>query len=201
MGLYRSPLVLGLAAVFAGLTALLVLGTVVSGQLIALFVAVPLGLTSYFMYYHGSGQLARAVHRKRQTARRQATRGGFGAGPRSRGGPRTRAERQARAGAGAGASAGAGPGAGDPRSSRTTGQRGPRGGRYDRTRDPRDRSPRSSSGPTRAEARAVLGVDAGADEAEIKRAYREKVKEAHPDRGGDESTFKRVTAAYDRLHE
>ncbi|WP_242695505.1 J domain-containing protein [Halomontanus rarus] len=195
VGLYRSPLVLGLAAVFAGLTALLVLGTVVSGQLIALFVAVPLGLTSYVMYYHGSGQLARAVHRKRETARRRTSRGGFGAGPRSRGGPRTRAERQARAGAGAGT------GAGDPRSSRTTGQRGPRGRRYDRTRDPRDRSPRSSSGPTRAEARAVLGVDVGADEAEIKRAYREKVKETHPDRGGDEATFKRVTAAYDRLHE
>lgn len=192
--MYRSPLVLGLAAVFAGLTALLVLGTVVSGQLIALFVAVPLGLTSYFMYYHGSGQLARAVHRKRQTDRRQATRGGFGAGPRSRGGPRTRAERQARAGAGAGAG---------PRSSRTanTGQRGPRGRRHDRTRDPRDRSPRSSSGPTRAEARDVLGVGASADESEIKRAYREKVKEVHPDRGGDEATFKRVTAAYDRLRE
>ncbi|WP_338005340.1 J domain-containing protein [Natronoglomus mannanivorans] len=184
MGVYRSPLVLGLAAVFAGLAALLVLGTVVSGQLIALFVAVPLGLTSYFMYYHGSGQLARAVHQQHRTGRRRPT-GGFGAGPRSRGGPRTRAEREARARA----------------SGRAASQRGGRSRRHDRTRDPRDRSPRTSSGPTRAEARDVLGVGPDADESEIKRAYRETVKEVHPDRGGDEATFKRVTAAYDRLSE
>ncbi|RNJ27484.1 J domain-containing protein [Halosegnis longus] len=40
-----------------------------------------------------------------------------------------------------------------------------------------------------------------ADEQAIKRAYREAVKEKHPDRGGDEEEFKDVTAAYDRLTE
>ncbi|WP_233571989.1 DnaJ domain-containing protein [Halosegnis longus] len=35
----------------------------------------------------------------------------------------------------------------------------------------------------------------------MKRAYREAVKEKHPDRGGDEEEFKDVTAAYDRLTE
>lgn len=39
-----------------------------------------------------------------------------------------------------------------------------------------------------------LSVDAGGDE--LKRAYRERVKETHPDRGGDEDAFMRVQEAY-----
>lgn len=173
--MHRSPLVLGLAVVFAGLTALLTIGALVSGQPVALVVAVPLGLTSYFMYYHGSGQLARAVHRRHEADRRRtaSSRGGFGAGPRARSGPRTRAQREARSGSRFGARAsGAGP---------------------------RDRVSQRRTGPTRAEARSVLGVDADAEQSEIRRAYREKVKDVHPDRGGDKAEFKRVTAAYDRL--
>ena len=55
---------------------------------------------------------------------------------------------------------------------------------------------------SRAEARRVLGVDAGADDATIRRAYRDKVKSVHPDAdGGDEEAFKRVSAAYERLRE
>lgn len=154
---------------FAGLTALLAVGAVVGGQPFALVAAAPLALTSYFMYYHGSGKLARAVRSRRGGRRRERARGGFGAGPRSRGDPRTRAEREARFGAGA-------------------------NGRRERT-GPRE------SGPTVAEARDVLGVDRRADDAEIRRAYRNRVKEVHPDRGGDEEDFKRVTAAYERLRE
>lgn len=186
--MHRSPIVLGLAAVFAGLTALLVIGAVVSAQPIALIAAAPLGLTSYLMYYHGSGKMARAVRQNAESRREgrgesagRRSRGGFGAGPRFRGEARTRAERAASDG-------------------RFGGSR--RGARESRDpRDPRDRASRTASGPTRAEARSVLGVGVDADGAEIKRAYREKVKEVHPDRGGDEETFRRVADAYDRLSE
>ena len=49
--------------------------------------------------------------------------------------------------------------------------------------------------PTAA-AFAVLGVPRNATLREIKRAYREKVKEAHPDRGGDREEFQQVREAY-----
>lgn len=64
-----------------------------------------------------------------------------------------------------------------------------------------DRAPADRSRPdlTRAEAREILGVGLTADEAEIRRRYREQVPEHHPDRGGDEEAFKRLNAAYDRL--
>ena len=46
----------------------------------------------------------------------------------------------------------------------------------------------------------MLDVGTDADEAEIKRAYRERVKAVHPDQaGGDEEAFKRVTEAYECL--
>lgn len=45
----------------------------------------------------------------------------------------------------------------------------------------------------------VLQIDADADDAEIDRAYRERVKEAHPDQGGSISEFQRVQSAYATL--
>ena len=45
----------------------------------------------------------------------------------------------------------------------------------------------------------VLGVKAGASEDEIKKAYRKKAMETHPDRGGDAEKFKEINAAYDAL--
>jgi len=50
-----------------------------------------------------------------------------------------------------------------------------------------------------AEARAVLGVGANATEAEIRAAYRSKMTQAHPDRGGKHAEAARLTAARDRL--
>ena len=41
-----------------------------------------------------------------------------------------------------------------------------------------------------------LGLPEDADGDEVKRAYRERVKETHPDRGGDEDAFMRVQEAY-----
>lgn len=49
---------------------------------------------------------------------------------------------------------------------------------------------------------AALGLDAGADEAAIRRAYRERVKEFHPDVSDDPAApreFKRLTTARDVL--
>lgn len=44
---------------------------------------------------------------------------------------------------------------------------------------------------------AVLGLPAGADRDAVQRAYRERIKEVHPDHGGDKAEFERVREAYD----
>ncbi|QBI18638.1 molecular chaperone DnaJ [Egibacter rhizosphaerae] len=46
----------------------------------------------------------------------------------------------------------------------------------------------------------ILGVDQSASEDEIKRAYRKKARELHPDAGGDETEFKELTTAYEVLN-
>jgi len=46
---------------------------------------------------------------------------------------------------------------------------------------------------------AVLDVDPGADPEAIRRAYRQRAKETHPDRGGSEAAFKAVQAAYEAI--
>jgi hypothetical protein len=43
---------------------------------------------------------------------------------------------------------------------------------------------------------ATLGLDPSASLAEVKAAYRERVKEAHPDHGGDQEEFRRLREAY-----
>lgn len=45
----------------------------------------------------------------------------------------------------------------------------------------------------------VLGIGPDADDAEIERAYRHRVKEAHPDHGGSASEFQLVRTAYEQL--
>jgi len=45
----------------------------------------------------------------------------------------------------------------------------------------------------------VLGVDEGVSDADLKIAYRKLVRELHPDAGGNEEEFKRVSNAYDIL--
>ena len=45
----------------------------------------------------------------------------------------------------------------------------------------------------------VLGVDKKATKADIKKAYRKKAQEHHPDKGGKEAEFKKVNEAYENL--
>lgn len=61
---------------------------------------------------------------------------------------------------------------------------------------------KTQSLPTRvsaAEARSVLDVPRDADDATVRQAYRRRIKDVHPDQGGEEEAFRRVTAAYERL--
>lgn len=46
---------------------------------------------------------------------------------------------------------------------------------------------------------SVLGVSEDATQDEIKKAYRKLAKENHPDKGGDEETFKKISVAYDAI--
>jgi molecular chaperone DnaJ len=46
----------------------------------------------------------------------------------------------------------------------------------------------------------ILGVSRDATDEELKRAYRRKARALHPDQGGDEESFKELTAAYEVLH-
>lgn len=63
----------------------------------------------------------------------------------------------------------------------------------------RDAGEPREGGPARASAWTVLGLASGADAAAIKRAYRQRALEHHPDRGGDPTMFRAVQRAYERL--
>lgn len=45
----------------------------------------------------------------------------------------------------------------------------------------------------------ILGVNENATQEEIKKAYRKLVVEHHPDKGGSEETFKKISQAYDTI--
>jgi len=182
---YGSRIVSGLSAVFAGMAALFAVFGVVY-NLVFLAVALLFGAVSYFMWYHASGRFFRRLYRSvEDQAAVDETRGGFGAGPREEWTPpRDDQRRRARAAAEATARQ-----AGRRRA--TAGQRGTGSRRVD---------PRADDGPTVAEAYDVLDLERGADADAVKQAYRERVKEVHPDSpDGDEEAFKEVKAAYERL--
>lgn len=64
----------------------------------------------------------------------------------------------------------------------------------------REGAPAANTGPmTRAEALAVLGLDEGADEADIRAAHRRLIVLVHPDRGGTPYLAARLNQARDVL--
>jgi hypothetical protein len=176
-----SRLVVGMAVVFGGMTLLMLVLTAVFRDPMPLFVAVMFGAATYFFWYQVSGKMQASIYERVERrarvdggGRRRATdgRGGFGAGPREEWTP---------------------PGGEERWEYRYQQQRGGRRGRTGAEVAARD-------GPTDREAYATLGLDPGADEAAVRRAYRERAKETHPDTGdGDEDEFKEVTAAYEQL--
>ncbi|QLG63370.1 J domain-containing protein [Halorarum salinum] len=177
----RDTLLLGLAAVFAGIAALM--GVLAfTDSLFLLLVSLPFGVTAYLMWEHATGRLARRL-REREAGRRTTADAEAGPGAsRSRLGreARRRAEagRRARGGRRAGGTANARAGPGDTRG-----------------------SPAAGTGMPVREAYRELGLSPGASRGDVKRAYRERVKETHPDSGGDEEAFKRVNRAYDALRD
>jgi DnaJ-domain-containing protein 1 len=175
-----------MAIVFGGLAVTLGLVAVATGQLFVLLIVAPFAATAYFMWLQSTGRLRARLRdgaRQQRFGEREAT---FGAGARRTGGASARAER-----------------------AREREERGPfgpdgtAGGRRRRTRgrEDRRRPPNADDGPTLAEAYDTLEVDRDADFSEVQSSYRELVKETHPDSGGDEERFKRVTAAYDTIRE
>ena len=46
---------------------------------------------------------------------------------------------------------------------------------------------------------SVLGVNPGATKDEVKKAFKKRAMETHPDRGGNEEEFKKVNEAYERI--
>lgn len=197
-------LVSGLAGVLAAITIVMtILGVAVNPAI--LFVALPFGAAAYLVYYHASGRMAAKVYRsvQRQAAtnsgpgrgrsQRTGRNGGVGAGPREEWVP-PRDGASARDAASSGARRERSR-RGQPQQERTRRRQG-----GERRARQRQRASRSTSGPSAAEAYRTLGLDPDADESAVKRAYREKVKNVHPDTdGGDEESFKAVTAAYERL--
>lgn len=65
-----------------------------------------------------------------------------------------------------------------------------------KARPPRPERPASAK-PMSAWER--LGLERGASTLAIKRAYRQRALEAHPDRGGDAADFRALTLAYEKL--
>ncbi|KAB7515707.1 DnaJ domain-containing protein [Halosegnis rubeus] len=187
-GVNRSSLVVGLMGVFAGMTVVMVLLALTLGSPVVFIFATPFAAATYLFYQQASGKMRERIEQQARQARmanEQRRRQGGGTQPGEQG--RTRGET---------GGFGAGPRFGDANT-----RFGRQSGAGGRTRQGQRIDSSTPSGPSRTEAADILGVAPDADEQAIKRAYREAVKEKHPDRGGDEEEFKDVTEAYDRLTE
>ena len=64
---------------------------------------------------------------------------------------------------------------------------------------PTPRPPRALPTSAPASSWTVLGLEPGADLTAIKRAFRQRALETHPDRGGEAAQFREVQRAYERL--
>jgi DnaJ-domain-containing protein 1 len=194
----RNQLVLGLAAVFAGLTAVLAIAAL-ARQPFLLAVALPFAATTYLLWSHATGRLARRARRRGAARARGAGADQSEFGERIRdqfggAGPAGRGPRQA---ASAGQADAHSRGAGNRRR-----RAADRGAGRQRTRGKAGSPLADRYDITPAEARRLLGVSPEADQEAIKEAYRKQVKQTHPDTAdGDEESFKRLNQAYERLKE
>ena len=181
----RDTLVLGIAAVFAG-TFVTMSVLALSHSLFLLLVAAPFGAAAYFMWWQVSEDVeARFRRRADATARREAAARSRAAEAAAGGDSRFAEEARRRV-------------AEERRQRAAAGRQGARGataGGAGRREDPR----RPDTGMARREAFDALGLDTDASQDQIKSAYRDRVKEVHPDSGGDEESFKRVNRAYETL--
>jgi len=191
---HHERLISGVAAALGLSAAAVTVLALVYGVYALIILSVALGVAAGFMWYQASGRLAAKIYRsveqqgrqnsgggRRRTRTRTRETGGFGAGPREDWTP-----------------PGGRGGNGTGQRARANGGPGGRGG----ARQQRQRRTAPSTSPTmgRKEAFRTLGLNADADEDAVKQAYREKVKEVHPDTdGGDEEAFKKVNRAYERL--
>jgi len=64
---------------------------------------------------------------------------------------------------------------------------------------PKPRNQRPERAPRPESAWSLLGLEQGATLTELKRAFRARALETHPDRGGDAAQFRAVQRAYERL--
>jgi hypothetical protein len=166
------------------MTAILV-GAAIALSPALLILAAIFGSVAYLLYFQASGQmldrLYRGVERRaatrndRRRRRSDGGRGGFGAGPREEWTPPRQEQRQ-----------------------RARRQRV----RQERRRRQQTQNSVHQSRQSVRQASQVLGVSPDADESTVRRAYRDRIKEVHPDaEGGDEEVFKRVQEAYEVLTE
>ena len=176
-GVHGPRLVSGLAVVF-GVLAVTFAALAVRYTLVFLAVSALFGAAGYLTWYHASGRMAARLYRGVEQQAAAGVETGVGAGPREEWtGPRdgrtaAQAARERRQQAGAGQSRA------------------------------RQRAAHARNGQSRPSAKdyRLLGLEPGADGDAVQRAYREKVKEVHPDtESGNEAQFKRVKAAYERI--
>lgn len=221
------PLLVVLAAVFAGLATLLTVAAAVTGVWMVLMAAVPLALTGGLMWYQGTGQFAagligggsRRQRRRRRHGGPRATVGGsttrqrraeddpwedsFRTEARREARNRARREARQRARRERASTGGTAPGdagwTGDDGTGGTS-HVGGAGARAGSGRRSRQRGGEGEGGLTAAEAHDVLDLERTAGEAAIQEAYREKAKVLHPDaEQGSAEAFRELKAAYERL--
>lgn len=206
-------IITGVAGVLAAIAAVLALAAVSTGTLVIIPVAAAFGLAAYFMYDQLSGRMAARVYER--VEERARVEDGRNAGGRARRRPgetlRDRARRarpdDPRANRTDGAGAGPREEWAPPRNGQTAreaaaGGRGRSQGNVAGRRRTAAQETRPGPSPADRAAYETLGLDPGADEEAIRTAYRDLVKEAHPDAPeGSRERFKAVKDAYEQLTE